>query len=140
MYAIIFFKPLKTTFFLYIFCDISKAFDRVWHSCLLFQLRQNGIEGKLLRWISTCSYLSNRRQKVTLKSFASPIKSILGISTCPLLFLICINDISKQLLSLTKLFADDSFLFYPEAGLADIAGNMNHDLIVLSNWAKRMVS
>ena len=62
-------------------------------------------------WI--CSYLSNRRQKVTFKSFASTIKSILagvpqGSVLGPLLFLICINGIAKQVLSLTKLFADDS--------------------------------
>ena len=31
-----------------IFCDISKAFDRVWHKGLLFKLRQNGISGDLL--------------------------------------------------------------------------------------------
>ena len=29
-----------------VYCDISKAFDRVWHSGLLFKLRQNGIKEK----------------------------------------------------------------------------------------------
>ena len=49
-----------------VFCDVSKAFDRVWHKGLLFKLRQNGIEGKLLEWLN--SYLSQRKQKVGLKS------------------------------------------------------------------------
>ena len=31
-----------------IFCDISKAFDRVWHKGLLFKLRSAGISGSLL--------------------------------------------------------------------------------------------
>ena len=31
-----------------IFCDISKAFDRVWHRGLLFKLRRMGITGPLL--------------------------------------------------------------------------------------------
>ena len=35
-----------------IFCDISKAFNRVWHKGLLFKLRQNGITGDLLHWVS----------------------------------------------------------------------------------------
>ena len=103
-----------------VFCDVSKAFDRVWHRGLLFKLRQNGIDGKLLRWLN--SYLTNRKQKVTLKSCASTIKSILagvpqGSVLGPLLFLVYINDIAKQLLSLTRLFADDSSLFYAAARL-----------------------
>ena len=48
-----------------------------------------------------------------------------------------INDIAKQLLSLTRLFADDSSLFYAAANIADIAGIINHDLQLLSNWAKQ---
>ena len=31
-----------------VFCDISKAFDRVWHDGLLFELKSIGISGKLL--------------------------------------------------------------------------------------------
>ena len=121
-----------------VFCDVSKAFDRVWHRGLLFKLRQNGIDGKLLQWLN--SYLTNRKQKVTLNSCASTIKSILagvpqGSVLGPLLFLVYINDIAKQLLSLTRLFADDSSLFYAAARLSDIAGIINHDLIMLSNWA-----
>ena len=41
-----------------VFCDISKAFDRVWHSGLLFKIRQLDIRGNLLTWIENC--LSNR--------------------------------------------------------------------------------
>ena len=37
--------------------------------------------------------------------------------------------------SLTRLFADDSSLFYAAARLSDIAGIINHDLNMLSNWA-----
>ena len=46
-------------------CDVSTAFDRVWHKCLIFKLRQNDIEGRLLEWLN--SYLSQRKQDVDLK-------------------------------------------------------------------------
>ena len=56
------------------FCDVSKAFDRVLHKGFLFKLRQNGIEGKLLEWLN--SYLSQRKQKVDLTlSLPSPSKT-----------------------------------------------------------------
>ena len=122
-----------------VFCDISKAFDRVWHKGLLFKLQEHGITGKLLEWIS--NYLKNRHQRVTLrasKSAAKPIKagvhqrSVLG----PLMFLIYVNDISSSLLSLTRLFADDSSLYCAATSLDDVEGILNHDLQIISAWAK----
>ena len=49
-----------------------------------------------------------------------------------------INDIhvAKRLLSLTRLFADDSSIFNSAAHIADIAGIINHALQLLNNWAK----
>ena len=32
----------------YVFLDISKAFDKVWHKGLIFKLKENGISGNLL--------------------------------------------------------------------------------------------
>ena len=123
-----------------IFCDISKAFDRVWHKGLIFKLKQHGISGLLLDWIT--DYLNNRSQKVVIRSCVSsamntnagvPQGSVLG----PLLFLVYVNDISDSLLSLTRLFADDSSLFYAASSLTDIEGIINHDLRILSAWAKQ---
>ena len=33
-----------------VFCDISKAFDRVWHDGLVYKLKRMGIRGSLLSW------------------------------------------------------------------------------------------
>ena len=44
------------------FCDISKAFDRVWHKGLIYKLKKAGINGLLLDWLS--DYLTNKKQRV----------------------------------------------------------------------------
>ena len=97
-------------------------------------------QSELLDWIA--DYLTNRQQCVTLNSISSDYKhvqagvpqgSVLG----PLLFLVYVNDIADQLLSLTRLFADDSSLFFSCSNLKDIEGILNHDLIIISAWAKQ---
>ena len=53
------------------------------------------------------------------------------------MFLIYVNDISESLLSLTRLYADDSSLYYSATLLQDIEGIINHDLRNVSIWAKQ---
>jgi hypothetical protein len=36
-----------------ILCDISKAFDRVWHTGLLLKLKAYGVDGKLFKWFES---------------------------------------------------------------------------------------
>ena len=97
-----------------ILCDISKAFDRVWHRGLLYKLRRAGITGSLLSWFS--HYLQDRKQRVVIPGASSnwssvqagvPQGSILG----PLLFLLYINDIVEDIQSSIRLFADDTSLY-----------------------------
>ena len=123
-----------------VFCDISKAFDRVWHTGLLFKLEQNGIKGDLLKWIS--NYLSERSQRVFVGSSISDSKmlsagvpqgSVLG----PLLFLIYVNDIVEHLVSISRLFADDTSLSFTSSNINDIEGILNHDLRIITAWAKQ---
>jgi hypothetical protein len=47
-----------------VFCDVSKAFDRVWHKGLLTKLKSIGIHGPLLSWIE--NYLLDRKQRVVI--------------------------------------------------------------------------
>ena len=60
-----------------------------------------------------------------------PQGSVLG----SLLFLVYINDIAELFVSLTRLFADDSSLFYSAAIIKDIECIINHDLRMLVSWA-----
>ena len=121
-----------------VFCDISKAFDRVWHRGLLYKLSRFGCSEHVVKWFS--SYLSDRRQCVHLsgtKSDWAPIHagvpqgSILG----PLLFLIFVNDIVKDIRSSIRLFADDTSLYIIVENPQTAARRLNLDLDMISNWA-----
>ena len=57
-----------------VICDISKAFDRVWHVGLLHKLRVAGVTGEVLAWFK--SYLINRKQRVVLPGAVSDWTSI----------------------------------------------------------------
>jgi len=47
-------------------CDISKAFDRVWHRGLIAKLESHGLSGQLLTWLK--DYISNRKQKTFIEN------------------------------------------------------------------------
>jgi hypothetical protein len=49
-----------------IFCDLAKVFDCVNHEILLAKLHFYGIQGVTADWFR--SYLTNRRQKVEIRS------------------------------------------------------------------------
>ena len=122
-----------------VFCDISKAFDRVWYEGLLKKLEAAGIAGDLLIWFH--SYLSDRRQRVVIPGVESawkfiragvPQGSILG----PPLFLLFINDIVTDIGSNIRLFADDTSLFIIVENPDTTAELINLDLEKIMTWAK----
>ena len=120
------------------FLDILKAFDKVWHEGLLFKLERIGISGNLLSLLK--SFLSNRFQQVVLNgqcsSWSSVLAGVLQVSILgPLIFLIYINDLSGNLQSTVKLFADDtlfSTMYEPNISASqresDLKMNFNPDL------------
>ena len=86
----------------------------MWHEGIIFKLEENSIFGDLKKFLS--DFISNRKQRVILNgqvfnwtsvNAGVPQGSILDL----LLILICINDLSNNLLSSVKLFADDTSLF-----------------------------
>lgn len=122
-----------------VFCDISKAFDRVWHRGLLHKLSGIGLSDRLLQWFY--SYLSGRKQRVVIDGQASdwaqvqagvPQGSILG----PFLFLLYINDIVSDIGCSIRLFADDTSLYIVVDSPPVAANMLNADLNTISNWAE----
>ncbi len=118
------------------FLDISKVFDKVWHEGLLFKLKCNGISGNL-NFFS--NYLSNRYQRVVLNGKESDWANIKGVPQGsvlgPLLFLIYINDLTDNISSDMRLFADDSSLFTCVKGVAQTHDKLVKDLGTISAWA-----
>ena len=121
-----------------LFLDISKAFDKVWHKGLIFKLKCNGISGNLLNFFE--NYLQNRQQRVVLNGTTSdwrnvtagvPQGSVLG----PLLFLVYINDLTDNISSHMRLFADDSSLFTRVEGVDQTHEKLIKDLQTVTNWA-----
>ena len=123
-----------------VFCDISKAFDRVWHIGLLAKLSRVGITGNLLQWFQ--NYLANRKQRVVVNGQSSSWASVLagvpqGSVLGPLLFLIYINDITSEVQSSeVRLFADDTILYIFIDNPIQSAQALNDDLARISQWAR----
>ena len=118
-----------------VFCDISKAFDRVWHKELLLKLEAYGVKGSLLQLLN--NYLSKRQQAVFVNNSLSLFQTVKtgvhqGSVLGPLLFLLHNNDISDKLISLSRLFADDSSQYNTE-----LKETINHDFEELVVWSKK---
>ena len=118
--------------------DLRKAFDTVDHELLLYKLSLYGIRGVPLLWME--SYLSDRKQYVSIESYSSvhktikigvPQGSILG----PILFLIFINDLplSSETLK-TTLFADDTTLSLAHSNYDELVPTINRELSAIHRW------
>ena len=122
-----------------VYLDFAKAFDKVDHGILLKKLSLLGIRGKLLEWIK--SFLSCRKQMVLVNGVLSdpapvtsgvPQGSVIG----PLLFLVLIGDIDKNIVSsFLSSFADDTRLLRKVSGVRD-ASSLQTDLEAVYQWAE----
>ena len=121
-----------------VFLDISKAFDKLWHEGLLLKLNQNVISGNLLKPL--CEFLSSRKQRVVLNGQHSSWDNVTagvpeGSILWPLLFLIYVNDLSNNLFSNCKLFADDTPLFSVVNNIHTSGTTLSQDQKAVNNCA-----
>ena len=119
-----------------IYLDFRKAFDSVPHKRLLLKLKSYGINGEILNWVE--DFLTGRKQRVNVNGkFSSrtdvlsgiPQGSILG----PVLFTIFINDLSDEVNSICKIFADDTKIF----DSTDKSLSIQQDISNLIKWSEK---
>ena len=83
-----------------VFLDTLKVFGKVWQDGIVFKLTQDGISVNLLKILR--DFLSERRQRLVLNGQAFKWTNVTagipkGSILFPLLFLICVNNLSQEL-------------------------------------------
>ena len=95
-----------------IYSDFEKAYDKIDHKVLVFKMeKQFKIKGKMLKWLTT--FLENRKQQVVIEGRKSKVSkvvsgSVQGSVMGPVLFLMYVKDLSKNITANTKIFVDDA--------------------------------
>ena len=123
-----------------VFVDLEKAFDTVHHDILCDKLNVYGLRGKINDLFK--SYLSNRKQYVSLNGFDSSMEDIIcgvpqGSTLGPLLFLLYINDFRLCLeKTSSEHFADDTFIMYSSKKLKSIETVINYELKHVIRWLR----
>ena len=102
------------------------------------KLRSFNIDGDLLLWFE--DYLRNRKQRVAIDGVYSSWRDVLagvpqGSILGPLLFLIFVNDIVDNIVTIIRLFADDTSLAHSSLDLAADINIQQADLNNILHWA-----
>ncbi|GFW41714.1 RNA-directed DNA polymerase from mobile element jockey [Trichonephila clavipes] len=120
-----------------VFLDIQKAFDRVWHTGLLFKLIMYKIPPPLIFLLK--SYISDRSFTVKINITFSQVRpakagvaqgSILG----PVLFNLYVNDILKTTNTMICMYADDTAILSRHYNPNTLTQNINEHLAHLEIW------
>ncbi|GFS91105.1 RNA-directed DNA polymerase from mobile element jockey [Trichonephila clavipes] len=120
-----------------VFLDIQKAFDRVWHTGLLFKLITYKIPTPLILLLK--SYISDRSFTVRINrtfSQTRPAKAGIaqGSNLGPVLFNLYVNDIIKTTNTMICMYADDTAILSRHYNSNTLTQNINEHLAHLEIW------
>ena len=115
----------------FILCKLSQY--------LLFKLKQFSIDDSLLLWFR--DFLTNRRQRVVIRGTYSSWATVnsgvpQGTIFGPILFLIYVDDISTEITSQIKSYADDTKLYREISDKTLDLRTLQSDLTHLHQWCK----
>ena len=120
------------------FYRLKKAFDTIYHTLLLAELRHYGVRGVANDWLS--SYLENRMQYVSFSDTDSILRNVIcgvpqGSILGPKLFILYINDICNVSPVLKFiLFADDTNIFCSGSDIVQLSIIVSNELDKLNEW------
>jgi hypothetical protein len=121
-----------------IFLDFEKAFDLVWHKGLTVKLKNLGVQGKIFAWIENFFQDCTIQVKVGSQisdSYRLENGTAQGSVISPLLFIIMINDLTRDLTNTeASLFADDTAIFRSSRNIKFLSAIMNKNLENISKW------
>ena len=119
-----------------IYFDFKKAFDSIDHRLLSFKLNSFGFGKGIVRWIT--EFLHGRVQKVCVDSQYSERRNVTsgvpqGSCIGPLLFILYINDIAKDLPTSVHagLYADDLKLYTAKCN----SRTLQESIEIVSRWS-----
>ena len=116
-----------------IFLDTKKASDSVYHIKLIKKLKYYGIckvSNKLLE-----SYLRDRIEYVAINNANFKLEHIkYGVPQGSILSLLYINDLSTSLITMPRLFADDTALLIYESSFSKMKTLSGSELSNISQW------
>ena len=104
------------------------------------KLLHNGIRGVMQRWFE--SYLSNRKQYVSIKNCNSSMSNItLGVPQGSVLgqvlFILYINDMYRSSNQMRFVhFADDTTVFESDSDINNVHATVSRELVRVDNWLK----
>jgi hypothetical protein len=123
-----------------ILLDVEKAFDRVWHSGLIYKLIKFKFPPYIIKFIK--DFLQDRKFHVSVKNKMSIIKLMAfglpqGSVLSPTLYNIFTADIPKDLYCMLSLFADDTGILCTSPSFKIISSRLENYLDVLKKYYKR---
>ena len=120
-----------------ILTDLQRAFDTINHKILIDKLLPIGFSKNAISWYESnlverhfTVEVANRVSKFANISRGVPQGSVLG----PLLFLICVNDMSQAVECDLYLYADDSCLLFQHKSVTEIKKELTKDFSNICDW------
>ena len=122
-----------------VYFDLANAFDKVWHTGILYKLARMGFKGDILRWLR--NYFINRKIKVRIDGQYSEELPILagvpqGAVLSPLLFNVIMSDMPEEDGIKLYVYADDITISSSAKDVAEVKRRMDNYIKRLVGWAK----